>query len=72
LQQCWNPATGQQQQQEQQQHIWQLRPPSIATTKCRCWSKYHALVLRALRQHPELLPRGCRVLLAVSGGQVRM
>lgn len=31
---------------------------------------HHASLLRTLRQQPQLLPVGCRVLLAVSGGQV--
>jgi hypothetical protein len=48
------------------QHVW----PLPQQRKCRNWSAHHASLLRTLRQQPDLLPRGCRVLLAVSGGQV--
>jgi hypothetical protein len=48
------------------QHVWQ-HPQQ---RKCRSWSEHHASLLRTLRQQPDLLPRDCRVLLAVSGGQV--
>jgi hypothetical protein len=57
----------QQQLVQQAQHVLS---PSQQHRKCRSWSEHHASLLRTLRQQPDLLPKGCRVLLAVSGGQV--
>lgn len=36
------------------------------------WSHLHSRLLDSLRRQPDLLPQGSRVLVAVSGGQVRM
>lgn len=35
------------------------------------WSHLHSRLLATLKQSPDLLPRGSRALVAVSGGQVR-
>ncbi|KAF6265067.1 hypothetical protein COO60DRAFT_1113854 [Scenedesmus sp. NREL 46B-D3] len=67
-QEHWRPE----QQQQQPQHLQQLLWPPQRQIKCRSWSKHHALLLRTLRQQPNLLPKGCSVLLAVSGGQDSM
>jgi hypothetical protein len=67
-QQHWQPQQ-QQLRQPQQEHL-QYKVPLPQPIKWRRWSEHHASLLRTLRQQPDLLPRGCRVLLAVSGGQV--
>lgn len=46
--------------------------PPEATQAAAPWSRDHLRLHRLLQRHPTLLPRGARLLLAVSGGQDSM
>lgn len=57
-----------------------LKPRSVAgsaqngqrpSRKQVCWSKQHAKVLKSIREQQAQLPQHSKVLVAVSGGQVR-
>ncbi|MGC6482899.1 MAG: tRNA lysidine(34) synthetase TilS [Synechococcus sp.] len=46
--------------------------PALDPPLTRCWSAWHDRLHRELLQHPQRLPPGQRLLLAVSGGQDSM